>query len=78
MFGAPTEGEDNNHPGRALANEIREKTVAGIEIAGRISDGLNAWSPGFWIGWTGAFVGSLQANPYCRTTSYKPQEAKNV
>jgi hypothetical protein len=34
MFDVHTEGEDNNHPGRASANEIREKTVTGIEIAG--------------------------------------------
>jgi hypothetical protein len=78
MFGAHTEGEDNNHPDRAAAFEIRDKTVTGIEIAGRFLDKLNAWSPGFWIGWTGAFVRSLQENPYCRTTSYKPQEAINV
>ncbi|MCK5275189.1 MAG: hypothetical protein KAR37_11115 [Alphaproteobacteria bacterium] len=33
MFDAHTEGENNSHPGRALANETREKTVTGIEIA---------------------------------------------
>ena len=29
MFDAHTEGEDKDHPGRALANEIREKAVTG-------------------------------------------------
>lgn len=52
MFGAYTEGEDNNHPGRALASEIREKTVTGIEIAGIFFLQISTSNPGLAAGLT--------------------------
>jgi hypothetical protein len=45
MFGALTGGEDNNHPDRAAAFEIREKTETGIRIQKIFSYKTNANSP---------------------------------